>query len=71
VVWRWQERFMQAGVDGLLRDKTRPSRKPPLDQAVIARVIEWQISRDWRSSLRTVPAFGCKVRRIPRIAGVC
>jgi hypothetical protein len=22
VVWRWQERFMQAGVDGLLRDKT-------------------------------------------------
>jgi transposase len=25
-VWRWQERFMRAGVDGLLRDKTRPSR---------------------------------------------
>ena len=25
VVWRWQERFMQEGVDGLLRDKTRPS----------------------------------------------
>ena len=22
-VWRWQERFMRAGVDGLLRDKTR------------------------------------------------
>ena len=32
-VWRWQERFMQAGVDGLLRDKTRPSRIPPLDRA--------------------------------------
>jgi transposase len=40
VVWRWQERFMQEGVDGLLRDKTRPSRKPPLEQAVIARVID-------------------------------
>lgn len=40
VVWRWQERFMQAGVDGLLRDKTRPSRKPPLDRALIARVVE-------------------------------
>src|SRR5512132_119636 len=40
VVWRWQERFMQEGVDGLLRDKTRPSRKPPLQQAVIARVID-------------------------------
>ena len=31
-VWRWQERFMQAGADGLLRDKTRPSRIPPLAQ---------------------------------------
>jgi hypothetical protein len=31
---------MQAGVNGLLRDKTRPSRKPPLDRAVIARVVE-------------------------------
>ena len=30
VVWRWQERFMQEGVEGLLRDKTRPSRIPPL-----------------------------------------
>jgi transposase len=40
VVWRWQERFMQAGVDGLLRDKTRPSRKPPLSREVIARVID-------------------------------
>jgi len=40
VVWRWQERFMQEGVDGLLRDKTRPSRIPPLSQAIIARVIE-------------------------------
>ena len=25
-VWRWQERFIEEGVDGLLRDKTRPSR---------------------------------------------
>src|SRR5215208_1662829 len=23
-VWRWQERFAAEGVDGLLRDKTRP-----------------------------------------------
>lgn len=29
-VWRWQERFMLEGVDGLLRDKTRRSGKPPL-----------------------------------------
>jgi len=39
VVWRWQERFMQAGVDGLLCDKTRPPRIPPLAQPVIDRVV--------------------------------
>jgi transposase len=38
-VWRWQERFMAAGVDGLLRDKTRPSRVPPLAAEVVERVI--------------------------------
>src|SRR5437763_1741682 len=38
-VWRWQERFMVAGVDGLLRDKTRPSRVPPLGPAVAERVV--------------------------------
>jgi len=38
-VWRWQERFMQAGVDGLLRDKTRPSRVPPLSPEIAERVV--------------------------------
>jgi hypothetical protein len=27
-VWRWQERFMQEGVEGLLRDKTHPVADP-------------------------------------------
>jgi hypothetical protein len=39
VVWRWQERFMREGVDGLLRDKTRPPDSKPLDPAIIERVI--------------------------------
>src|SRR5271163_2403778 len=38
-VWRWQERFMTAGVAGLLRDKTRRSRIPPLGIAVEQRVV--------------------------------
>ena len=38
-VWRWQERFMQDGVGGLLRDKTRPSRIPPLSAEVAERVV--------------------------------
>ena len=38
-VWRWQERFMKEGFKGLLRDKTRPSRIPPLGPAVEKRVV--------------------------------
>ena len=38
-VWRWQERFMHEGVDGLLRDKTRPSRIPPLAPQIAERVV--------------------------------
>jgi transposase len=29
-VWRWQQRFAESGVDGLLRDKTRKPGKPPI-----------------------------------------
>ena len=40
VVWRWQERFMREGVDGLLRDKTRKPGKPPLPAATVQQVID-------------------------------
>jgi transposase len=40
VIWRWQERFMQEGVDGLLRDKTRPPGKAPLPVETVQRVID-------------------------------
>ena len=38
-VWRWQERFMHEGVAGLTRDKTRPSRIPPLPAETVDRVV--------------------------------
>ena len=38
-VWRWQERFMKEGFAGLLRDKTRPSRVPPLEAKVAERIV--------------------------------
>jgi len=38
-VWRWQARFAAEGVPGLLRDKTRPPRIPPLARAAIDRVV--------------------------------
>jgi len=40
VVWTWQARFMVEGVDGLLRDKTRPPGKPPLAAAIVRKVID-------------------------------
>src|SRR3954462_8020263 len=38
-VWRWQQRFVEAGGDGLLRDKTRKPGKPPTAEAVVRRVV--------------------------------
>jgi transposase len=43
-VWRWQERFMQEGVDGLLRDKTRPPGKPRLPDEAARRVLDLTLS---------------------------
>jgi transposase len=38
-VWRWQQRFAEAGVDGLLRDKTRKPGKAPLSAETVAKVL--------------------------------
>src|SRR5450631_4472385 len=38
-VWRWQERFIEEGFDGLLRDRTRPSRIKPLSAGAVERVV--------------------------------
>jgi transposase len=38
-VWRWQERFMHEGVDGLLRDKTRPPGKAPVPPDRVAWIV--------------------------------
>jgi len=38
-VWRWQECFMAEGVDGLLRDKTRPPGVAPLKLDVVEKVV--------------------------------
>jgi hypothetical protein len=38
-VWRWQERFMTEGVDGLLHDKSRPPGITPLDGELVERVV--------------------------------
>src|SRR5690349_7236923 len=39
MVWRWQQRFAEEGVDGLLRDKTRKPGKAPIAAETVARVV--------------------------------
>ena len=38
-VWRWQRRFAEAGVEGLLRDATRKPGKAPLGEARVRQVV--------------------------------
>ena len=38
-VWRWQERFLHEGVDGLLRDKSRPPGKAPIPPDRVAEIV--------------------------------
>ncbi len=38
-VWRWQQRYGEEGVEGLLRDKTRKPGRAPLSTEVVAEVL--------------------------------
>src|SRR5680860_918763 len=64
-VWRWQERFMAEGVDGLLYDKTRPPGTPPIEahraQAIVALTLK---PPPHYASLRVV-AFSASAQQLP------
>jgi len=38
-VWRWQQRFAESGIDGLVRDRTRKPGKAPIAAETAARVV--------------------------------
>jgi transposase len=38
-VWRWQQRFAESGLEGLLRDKTRKPGKAPIAAETTAQVV--------------------------------
>src|ERR1044071_4462893 len=38
-VWRWQRRYAEEGMDGLLRDKTRPPGRAPVPMTTVAKVL--------------------------------
>ena len=77
-VWRWQERFMEEGVDGLLRDKTRPSRIPSLVPEVAERVVALTLTfppgevTHWTAAMMATAAgiSESAVRRIWRCHGL-
>jgi transposase len=71
-VWRWQERFMAEGVDGLLHDKSRPPGKTPLAAAVVERVVDLTLgappgaATHW-SGRAMAQAAGISLRSVQRI----
>lgn len=72
VVWRWQERFMKEGVEGLLRDKTRPPGKKPLPAETVARVVALTLGEPpgeathWSGRMMAA-ASGVSLRSVQRI----
>jgi len=77
-IWRWQERFMAEGIDGLLRDKTRPSRIPPLGVDVAEEVVASTLqpppgeTTHWTAAMmaKTIGISESSVRRIWRAHGL-
>ena len=60
-VWCWQEPFMHEGVNGLLRDKTRPPGKTRLPDEGVRRVLDLT---SLRSVQRIWAAHGLELHRI-------
>ena len=71
-VWRWQRRFAEEGVAGLLRDKTRPPGTPPLPAEIVARVVALTCSElpgeatHW-TGRAMAKAVGISLRSVQRI----
>ena len=71
-VWRWQERYVSEGVEGLLRDKSRPPGTKPLPLAVKRKVLAKTATETPRDathwSVRTMAAeFGISHTSVQRI----
>src|SRR3954462_10901867 len=56
-VWRWQQRFAEEGVDGLLRDKTRKRGRTPLAPATIAKVLALPCGEPPKAATCLIPWF--------------
>lgn len=71
-VWRWQKRYADEGVDGLLRDKTRPPGKKPLSAGTVAQVLTLTCSEPPEETTHwtgraMAKAVGISLRAVQRI----
>src|SRR5919112_528055 len=70
-VWRWQQRYAEEGIEGLLRDKTRPPGKAPLPE-MVAKVLSLTCSEPqgevthW-TGRAVAAAVGISLRPVRRI----
>ena len=71
-VWRWQVRYAEAGVEGLLRDKTRPPGTAKLATATVAKILALTCSEPpgqvthW-TGRAMAKAVGISLRSVQRI----
>jgi transposase len=71
-VWRWQQRFAEEGVGGLLRDKTRKPGRTPLAPETVARILALPCSEPpgevthW-TGRAVAKAVGVSLRAVQRI----
>jgi transposase len=71
-VWRWQQRFAERGVDGLLRDKTRKPGKKPLPAATVAKILALPCGKPPREATHwtgrmVAKTVGISLRAVQRI----
>ncbi|WP_165915577.1 helix-turn-helix domain-containing protein [Rhodovulum marinum] len=73
-VWRWQARYLDEGIEGLQRDKTRPSRVSPLPRETRLTVITKKVKETppdathWsRATMAAAAAAGISPSSVGRI----
>jgi hypothetical protein len=67
-VWRWQARYAEAGVDALLRDKTRPPGTTPLGRTILALTCSEPLGQvTYWTGRAMAKAVGVSLRSVQRI----
>jgi transposase len=70
-VWRWQQRYAEAGIEGLLRDKTRKPGKTPIATETTAQVVALTCTTPHQATHWTgramAKATGISLRSVQRI----